>query len=87
MEFPQIGNVSKDALMLLGFWLYTVIQFGKGKAWGEKWTIYLSIGLPLLVAAVPIYGDERLNQYAQVVAQLFLAAIGVWAINKASQEK
>lgn len=87
MEFPTIANIKPEVLMLLGFWLFTAIQFTKGKVYPDKLTSYVSLVAPFLVAAVPVWGGENMNAYAQVVAELYLMGTGVWAINKAGKSE
>lgn len=78
---------SMDVLALLGLWLYVAIQFGKGKAWSEKLTIYLSLGLPFILGAVVVFAPPQFVEYAQATARLFLYGIGFWAVNKASNKE
>lgn len=77
---------SMDVLALLGLWLYVAIQFGKGKAWSDGWTIYLSLSLPFLLGAVVVFAPPQYVEYAQTTAKLFLYGIGFWAVNKASKQ-
>jgi|GEM_PF-5017466 len=85
MDLPTIGNIAPETLALLGFWLFTAIQFAKGKLWPDKWTALMSIVLPFALAAVVQFGNEMATQYVQLVAVLFLLATGTWAINKAGR--
>jgi hypothetical protein len=80
-------NDNMDILALLGLWMYTALQLGKGKAWANKWTIYLSLGIPFLLAAVTVWGSESLQLYAQNMARIFLYGTNVWAVGSLTQKK
>lgn len=80
-------DMPTDILALLGLWMYAAIQFAKGRAFPENITIYLSLGIPFLLAGVVVYGNEQLVTYASTTAKLFLFGTGAWAIGKAGQAK
>jgi hypothetical protein len=79
----ELANIDKETVGLLGFWLFTAIQFAKGKVWRESWTAGVSMLAPFGLAAVVVFGGPLANQYAQTTAILFLIASGTYAVTKA----
>jgi hypothetical protein len=78
-------DVNLDTLALLGLWMYAAIQLGKGKAWADKWTIYLSLGILFVLAVVPIWGSDNAKSYVEAMAKIFMYGTNVWAIGKVTQ--
>jgi hypothetical protein len=79
-------NDNLDALALLGLWMFTAIQLGKGKAWPLKWTIYFSLLLPFALAVVPVWGSDSVKLYAEYVAKIFLYGTSTWAVGSLTQK-
>jgi hypothetical protein len=79
MEF----DFDRETIGLLGFWLFTAIQFAKGKVWRESWTAGVSLVAPFVLGAVVVFGGPLAHQYAQTTAILFLIASGTYAVTKA----
>jgi small basic protein len=78
-------DMNLDTLALLGLWMFAAIQLGKGKAWADKWTIYLSLGVPFVLAALPVWGGANAKLYVEYMAKIFLYGTNVWAIGKVTQ--
>lgn len=79
---PVVQGVDMQTVGLLALWVFVVVQFNKGKVWPNKWTAAITLGLPFLLAWVPVWGSPAINAYAQVVAIIFLGGSGFWAITK-----
>ena len=87
MGIPELERVNMLPVFLLGTWAFIAIQFAKGRVWGDRWTAHISIGAPFLMAWVPVWGDAKMNGYAQAMAVIFLIATGFWSVYKASAAK